>query len=516
MLNIYILFDELAVNNAEVITTNDHLPLTLVGVRMLPGNHNDLTDRYIYIVTDHELKSSIPDKQYLNMIYIGEQRDPGFFTKTEWQVILLPNIFDVQYIFESVLNIFEKYLSWNQDILSLIATNKLLQTVLDMGIKYLNNPVAVFDNSMALIAMAGKLPPNIESTPWEEITSKGYIEGIGFSIEKQKLMSQNLQCSEYPFLFYPDDHDKNNVHMAAGLFLDNYQIGAICSTNINAPITKGQLALFSILKSHTETLLRKNSHHRALSDGIDHYIDMLLQGFQIDEVAVAYYLSRRKWKIDDNFCILFFCQRDKAEFDFLERESLTFRIGKVLADTYVSSYEYGILAVVHNYEKVEKGNQFYEKLEHLAGNSNLICGISMELNDYMCINYAFTQAKMALQEKYLQPDKAIYHFSDHYTEHIMSSIDVSNSFKSLCHPKILRVFNRDKAQGRELIHTLYTFLTNGRNLSATAKSLHLHRNTLLYRIERYSELLQIDFNDARESEMFIILVTCKFLYHCLN
>ena len=56
----------------------------------------------------------------------------------------------------------------------------------------------------------------------------------------------------------------------------------------------------------------------------------------------------------------------------------------------------------------------------------------------------------------------------------------------------------DHRQGAELLKTLETFFTNLGNLARTAEALHVHRNTLLYRLDRIGEISGLDLGDAED------------------
>ena len=46
-----------------------------------------------------------------------------------------------------------------------------------------------------------------------------------------------------------------------------------------------------------------------------------------------------------------------------------------------------------------------------------------------------------------------------------------------------------------MAETVWCYLKNGCNLSATADELSIHKNTMLYRLNRIEDLLEIDLND---------------------
>jgi len=59
-----------------------------------------------------------------------------------------------------------------------------------------------------------------------------------------------------------------------------------------------------------------------------------------------------------------------------------------------------------------------------------------------------------------------------------------------------KLMSHDEEHNAELVDTLEAFFTCHGNLSQTAARLHIHRNTLTYRLERISEITQLDLNDA--------------------
>lgn len=57
------------------------------------------------------------------------------------------------------------------------------------------------------------------------------------------------------------------------------------------------------------------------------------------------------------------------------------------------------------------------------------------------------------------------------------------------------LFTFDKKHGSDLVRTLRTYLENDRKLSVASRALHLHPNTLRYRIDRISRILAVDLED---------------------
>ena len=55
----------------------------------------------------------------------------------------------------------------------------------------------------------------------------------------------------------------------------------------------------------------------------------------------------------------------------------------------------------------------------------------------------------------------------------------------------------DRARGSDLVRTLKTYFATGMNASEAADRLFLHRNSMLYRLERIQALTGLDMKDDR-------------------
>ena len=61
--------------------------------------------------------------------------------------------------------------------------------------------------------------------------------------------------------------------------------------------------------------------------------------------------------------------------------------------------------------------------------------------------------------------------------------------------KYLALLRADRESTFPMAETVWCYLKNGCNLSATANELSVHKNTMLYRLKRIEETLEINLND---------------------
>jgi purine catabolism regulator len=74
-------------------------------------------------------------------------------------------------------------------------------------------------------------------------------------------------------------------------------------------------------------------------------------------------------------------------------------------------------------------------------------------------------------------------------------LEHSPELASFCQETIGKLIEYDRTQGTELVETLSAYFGHKSNLSQTAEALFVHRNTLLYRMERIREISGLDLDN---------------------
>ena len=68
--------------------------------------------------------------------------------------------------------------------------------------------------------------------------------------------------------------------------------------------------------------------------------------------------------------------------------------------------------------------------------------------------------------------------------------------EALCPEGLLRLLNYDRQMKTDYTNILHVYLDCNMNIAETARQTFLHRNTLLYRLNKISEILKLDLSDA--------------------
>ena len=74
------------------------------------------------------------------------------------------------------------------------------------------------------------------------------------------------------------------------------------------------------------------------------------------------------------------------------------------------------------------------------------------------------------------------------------------------HPAVKILMKYDEENRTELSKTLYQYLLCGENVVRTAKELFIHRNSLMYRLDKIHQLTGADISDSQEKvRLFLTL-----------
>lgn len=144
-----------------------------------------------------------------------------------------------------------------------------------------------------------------------------------------------------------------------------------------------------------------------------------------------------------------------------------------------------------------------EKLEPLLKLKNCVIGLSLPFQRFENIYYYLWQAQDSLLKSSLE--STCSSFVSCALDAILSRSDFMYSL-SCIHPAVLMIGEYDSTYHSELTETLWQYLRNNKSYAAVAKQLHIHRNTVLYRLEKIQEMYPLDFQDPELVEYLLISI----------
>jgi len=121
---------------------------------------------------------------------------------------------------------------------------------------------------------------------------------------------------------------------------------------------------------------------------------------------------------------------------------------------------------------------------------------------------SFEQAQEALAlARVLFAGDRVLPFGDLGLYRLLCRLQASEELAEFYDQTLAPLVQYDSDHNAELVQTLEAFFAHHGNVSQTAESLHLHRNSLLYRLERIGEITGLDLND--EDDRFSLQLALK-------
>ncbi len=166
-----------------------------------------------------------------------------------------------------------------------------------------------------------------------------------------------------------------------------------------------------------------------------------------------------------------------------------------------------ILLVIRAKDYALDTKTMQDKLNTFLDRSNLRCGYSFPFYHFEDCLHHLSQTLYAATQAEASGIPVIYYGSVQ-TRHVLQLLAQNTELAHMAHPMIVELARSEKKSDRALVECLRVYLLNGRSISATVRALDLHRNTVIYRIQRLQEILNIQFDDMPEESLFSLMLSC--------
>lgn len=426
-----------------------------------------------------------------------ERKDPGAVLHVDG--FSIPVRGNADEWFNRINGWLDRFHGWELNLGNLLLTRRLNEA---MGLlsEIFGNAVYLVDSSFRVLAIDTNEEYSELSAIWKHLVNNGYIPyhiltGLRSSGEMAQLQSQKKASLFYSKWF-------NNRFINCCLYHDNALWGHLFVVGYRKGFTEGDLALAQwvghllekVLMQFSNPIPSRNNDHEAF---FLHVIERSLT----DPAQIRNQLKPLGWDMEARFQAV--AIRAEQEYRHL---------APLLCDKLENRFHCRALVwkdVVLAVFPVEQS---------LAGIRNLIsvfvqqesltAGISDVFDGFYRLPLNAEQAVCALTIGQRTPG-TLTGYRDVAISHLVQNLQPEFNLNMFCDKAVFRLRDYDQANDSDYLHTLDTFLRLERKLVDTADALFIHRNTLIYRIDRIQKLtgLELDDPDVR----LRVLLSCRIL-----
>ncbi|NLY39330.1 MAG: hypothetical protein GX044_08540 [Firmicutes bacterium] len=299
------------------------------------------------------------------------------------------------------------------------------------------------------------------------------------------------------------------------------------SPRINANIMKGPEKIGTLIIIEAFTKLEKAHLHMAkhLVNVIflamqkeqvyrDTLFADLLKGKNIKKKLIEHQLRLLGWSIDDHYFVV----KVKVDEHDLLNNTLEYTAQQLESCCEESRsrsiiFRKDIVLIINTGKLTEINQDCLSRLELFLAKSKLTAGISACCNDILEIRDYYLQASVTLElGAIFQQTASLLKYDNYVLYHLIHNAAQTMDLYKLCHPAVIRLLNYDQENGSNYYQTLRVYMNNDKNLVESAKALFIHRNTLVYRINKIMEIINLDLNNENiKSHLLISFVMIDYL-----
>lgn len=139
----------------------------------------------------------------------------------------------------------------------------------------------------------------------------------------------------------------------------------------------------------------------------------------------------------------------------------------------------------------------HDALAKAVPDGEIKVGVGRPVMGLMTLRESFREAEraLALPDK-LCEDKAVAFFGDLSLYELLLGVDDPRRLARFCEHWLSSLIRYDEQHHTDLLPTLSAYFDNNGNIARTAHVLNIHRNTLVYRLGRITEIVQLDMDDS--------------------
>jgi len=461
---------------------------------------------YLYVINTGKTGKGF-NKKFPKHIIICGNVPKGLPEKTD-TLIQIPGNIPIQTIIQTGNTLFAAYDAWYNSLIMAVINHKPINGFLDIATQMLANPILVMNNNLSIIATGGSIVGPTKGTIWEKVNAPGFVLENFYTPEEIRKISMHIaQKSEQIISLRPMNnsaHDTLGIH----IWIDGKLYGAIGTVDMNKPFTDGQKETLVIVAQVLKLYFQNHSIYMRIAEDKANWLESLLEGVDISADIISNYLYKYQWKLDDNFCIVAFSASADFKLPIVSLLDIK-QINDLFPDALVSVHEEYIVMIIRCTEKKPLHGKKKQQLDQfLRKDIMLRCGVSMVFNNFLHLRYYYAQSKFAAAQCKAPLSSVICLYEDYQEDHVLQTLSLGSDPRCFCHPGILSLWESGGESQRDMVYCLYHYFLNGRNLSATADAIHVHRNTLIYRLGKAEEILNIDIKQPSMKQAFLLIISC--------
>jgi len=391
----------------------------------------------------------------------------------------------------------DSYNQWEHELIECILRKGSLQDMLEIAKRVFDRPMFIKDDATRTLAITHGYSSDVHPF-W------GAIEGSDPLARDPKIVSAVSSDPEYKLAFtdkYPSIRSSpayGAMVLHANIFVNNVRAAEVVTLENGKPFNKGDMHLMNVFTELLGKYVDMDPHvFQTASDAMVTFKNLIETGTAEKE---QFDIIRQYMGIDSvsNLCVAVISGDDRLDSPILS--ALREKLESQMKDAAVT--QTGSLIAVLKVIRKQSYHEIIDDLKRRIPKEGFCWSLSYEFGRVEDIGLFFKQSCEMLEKAVFGTNHYVtaYEMAPRMIESLCEKNPVSRTY---VHPDLLRLENLDIRDNAEYCETLFYYLLCGGNYTDAAKIMNLHRNTLIYRINKIREIVRINIDDIRSRESLI-------------
>lgn len=407
-------------------------------------------------------------------------------------------------------NLFLQMLLWESGLERIVLKQGTLGELLDASTAVIGNFIFISDNDFNVVAVTSTIDPPDDLHA--SIISNGCLTQNTIA-EKRFRLPEKTFYTRSASSICPFDRVSYPIHLSHTYY------GSVSMACNKRPDTPGLRDLFKILIRHIRTVCEREWINQTSYNLPSYFFfEKLLQHAPMTEEYFVSQMEINKLPIDGHFKIIVFDVDPSIDPELAYR---TMRAASTLHNGHTKCFQYQHNVIAFCYGSGIDGELSHKKtLDDVDGKIrrplNVECGISSVYHEIQNSDLAFKQARIALAfrgaiEREMEANDSYfshgaYLFEDALLYYLIDPTNKDTRFINFIFnvSVVGMLWEEDNKNGTNYVALLWIYLQSERNATVAAQKLHMHRNTVLYHIDKLQKRFDFDMDNKAARDWLLI------------
>lgn len=390
---------------------------------------------------------------------------------------------------EVVQSVFDYYDDWDFTIRE-AAIQMDFQKIIDKSWHIFHNPIVLMNANWSVVAISKRYGEDELDAEWKHLCRYGSSSlDVYTYLKSDPVNNFDIEGAHY----YRMNSPRMSNCISSTIMFQCALCGRINVLEKDREFNRGDLQMVNYLVDAVSAAMgvlnQKNKQNN-----YSVYFN-LLAGDTVDEQALRQQMEYMNWEAGKDSYYIFAVSPSVDGAGDASAMLLKNQLSRLMPDCEVIIRDENVVLIAAARDVDER---ITETMQKLNKQGDFIIGKSLQFFDIRLCRYFYLQAKFAIEcarRKGIPEKDKVFDFYDYAIEYIIRNSD-EKEITYACNPDIRNLWRMDRMYNTDRLKTFSVYLNNERSLLSAAQELYVHRNTLVYRINKIFETLTCDLDDV--------------------